>query len=130
MSKLLDRTVEFGDWGFGIIHEIGHAFSQGNIKGSGRWNWNDEIFANFRMSYALEACDGIMSQRDICYRGADVINYYKIFYDETIGAGIPENMRAMRSTIHSCASRSVTAGMSIKRRSGNCMRWAIRGRRD
>lgn len=24
-------------------------------------------------------------------RGADVINYYKIFYDETIGAGIPKN---------------------------------------
>ena len=43
------------------------------------------------MSYALEACDGTMSQRDICYRGADVINYYKIFYDETIGAGIPKN---------------------------------------
>ena len=91
MSKLLDRTVEFGDWGFGIIHEIGHVFSQGNISGTGRWNWNDEIFANFRMSYALEACDGTMSQRDICYRGADVINYYKIFYDETIGAGIPKN---------------------------------------
>ena len=90
LSKL-DRTVEFGDWGFGIIHEIGHVFSQGNISGTGRWNWNDEIFANFRMSYALEACDGTMSQRDICYRGADVINYYKIFYDETIGAGIPKN---------------------------------------
>ena len=59
VSKLLDRTVEFGDWGFGIIHEIGHVFSQGNISGTGRWNWNDEIFANFRMSYALEACDGI-----------------------------------------------------------------------
>ena len=73
------------------IHEIGHVFSQGNISGTGRWNWNDEIFANFRMSYALEACDGTMSQRDICYRGADVINYYKIFYDETIGAGIPKN---------------------------------------
>ena len=86
-----DGIVEFGDWGFGIIHEIGHVFSQGNISGTGRWNWNDEIFANFRMSYALEACDGTMSQRDICYRGADVINYYKIFYDETIGAGIPKN---------------------------------------
>lgn len=91
VSKLLDRTVEFGDWGFGIIHEIGHVFSAGTIGKEGRWNWNDEIFANFRMSYALEACDGVMSQRDICYRGADVINYYKIFYDETIGAGIPKN---------------------------------------
>lgn len=86
VSKLLDRTVEFDDWGFGILHEIGHVFNVGNSA----WNWNDEIFANFRMSYALEVCDGTMSQRDICYRGADVINYYKIFYDETLGAGIPK----------------------------------------
>lgn len=91
VSKLLERTVEFDDWGFGIMHEIGHVFSSGTIRGAGRWNWNDEIFANFRMSYALEACDGTMSQRDICYRGADAINYYKIFFDETIGAGIPKN---------------------------------------
>ena len=28
---------------------------QGNIFGTGRWNWNDEIFANFRMSYAPES---------------------------------------------------------------------------
>lgn len=86
VSKLLERTVEFDDWGFGIMHEVGHVFNIGNSA----WNWNDEIFANFRMSYALEVCDGTMSQRDICYRGADVINYYKIFYDETIGAGIPK----------------------------------------
>lgn len=91
VSELLDRTVGFDDWGFGILHEIGHVFSQGNIKGSGRWNWNDEIFANFRMSYALEKCGGTVSQRDVCYRGADIINYYKIFYDETIGAGIAKN---------------------------------------
>lgn len=91
VSKLLDRTVEFTDWGFGIMHEIGHVFSSGNIHNTGRWNWNDEIFANFRMSYALEVCDGTISQRDVCYRGADVINYYKIFYDETIGANLPKN---------------------------------------
>ena len=88
---MLERTVEFDDWGFGILHEIGHVFSQSNIKGSGRWNWNDEIFANFRMSYALEKCGGTVSQRNVCYRGADIINYYKIFYDETIGAGIAKN---------------------------------------
>lgn len=91
VSPLLERTVEFDDWGFGILHEIGHVFSQSNIKNSGRWNWNDEIFANFRMSYALEKCGGTVSQRDVCYRGADIINYYKIFYDETIGAGIAKN---------------------------------------
>lgn len=91
VSTLLDRTVEFDDWGFGLLHEIGHVFSSGTVCGRGRWNWNDEIFANFRMSYALEKCGGTVSQRDVCYRGADVINYYKIFYDETIGAGIAKN---------------------------------------
>ena len=92
------------------------------------WNWNDEDFANFRMSYALEACDGTMSQRDICYRGADVINYYKIFYDETIGAGIPKNNGDACIT-PSCASRSVTGGTSTKRRSANSTRSATRGRK-
>jgi hypothetical protein len=43
------------------------------------------------MSYALEACDGTVSQRNVCYKGADIINYYKIFYDETIGAGLAKN---------------------------------------
>lgn len=91
VSTLLERTVEFDDWGFGILHEIGHVFSSGTVYGHGNWNWNDEIFANFRMSYALEKCDGTVSQRDVCYRGDEIINYYKIFYDETIGAGIAKN---------------------------------------
>ena len=91
VEEVINRTAEFDDWGFGVMHEIGHDFSHANIKGDGAWNWNDEIFANFRMSYALEACDGTASQRNICYKGADIINYYKIFYDETIGAGLAKN---------------------------------------
>ena len=91
VEDVINRTAEFDDWGFGVLHEIGHDFSHANIKGDGAWNWNDEIFANFRMSYALEACDGTVSQRNVCYKGADVINYYKIFYDETIGAGLAKN---------------------------------------
>lgn len=91
VEEVITRTVEFGDWGFGILHEIAHDFSHSNIKGDGSWNWNDEIFANFRMSYALEALGGTVSQRNICYTGADIISYYKIFYDETIGAGIAKN---------------------------------------
>lgn len=91
VEEVISRTAEFDDWGFGVLHEIGHDFSHANIKGEGRWNWNDEIFANFRMSYALEACDGTVSQRNVCYKGADIINYYKIFYDETIGAGVAKN---------------------------------------
>lgn len=91
VEEVITRTAEFDDWGFGILHEIAHDFSHSNIKGDGSWNWNDEIFANFRMSYALEALDGTASQRNVCYKGADIINYYKIFYDETIGAGIAKN---------------------------------------
>ena len=91
VKEVIERTQTHDDWGFGIMHEIGHVFSSGTIRGNSRWNWNDEIFANFRMSYALEVCYGTMSQRDKLYKGADVIDYYKIFYDETIGAGIAKN---------------------------------------
>lgn len=89
VSELLEKSVNDDDWGFGIIHEIGHVFSAGTIGKSGNWNWNDEIFANFRMSYALEKCDGTMSQRNTLYKGDKVEDYYKIFYDETIGEGKP-----------------------------------------
>lgn len=89
VSELLEKSVSDEDWGFGIIHEIGHVFSAGTIGKSGNWNWNDEIFANFRMSYALEKCDGTMSQRNTLYKGDKVEDYYKIFYDETLGSGKP-----------------------------------------
>ena len=80
-----------GDWIFGILHEIGHTFSPGTVADNGRWNWNDELFANFRMSYALEACGGTVIMRDTKYTGAEIMDYYKIFYDETIGSGIAKN---------------------------------------
>ncbi len=91
IDKLLKRTAADGDWNFGILHEIGHTFSPGTVTGNGNWNWNDEIFANFRMSYALEVCGGAVSQRNAIYKGAEIIDYYKIFYDETIGQGIAKN---------------------------------------
>lgn len=93
VTEVLERARDLDDWGFGILHEIGHDFSASNMLGDdwGSWNWNDEIFANFRMSYAVEACNGGVSQRNTIYRGADIINYYKIFYDETIGADIAKN---------------------------------------
>lgn len=91
VTEVIERAVNLDDWGFGILHEIGHVFSARNARGRGSWNWNDEIFANFRMSYAIEMCNGGVSQRNIIYRGEDIRNYYKIFYDETIGAGIAKN---------------------------------------
>ena len=93
VTEVIERAANLDDWGFGILHEIGHNFSARNMLGSGMggWNWNDEIFANFRMSYAIEVCQGAVSQRNIIYRGADIINYYQIFYDETIGSGVAKN---------------------------------------
>ena len=93
VTEVLERARDLDDWGFGILHEIGHDFSASNMLGEewGRWNWNDEIFANFRMSYAVEACNGGVSQRNHIYRGSEIMDYYKIFYDETIGAGVAKN---------------------------------------
>lgn len=93
VAEVIERTGNLDDWGFGILHEIGHDFSASNMLGDGMgaWNWNDEIFANFRMSYAIEACQGAVSQRNVMYRGAEIIDYYRIFYDETIGSGIAKN---------------------------------------
>lgn len=43
------------------------------------------------MSYALEDCGGRMGQRGVFYTGAENMDYYKIAYDETIGAGVAKN---------------------------------------
>ncbi|MDE6532793.1 MAG: hypothetical protein K2M27_04575 [Muribaculaceae bacterium] len=99
-GELLDKTVADDDWGFGILHEIGHTFSAGTIGKSGNWNWNDELFANFRMSYAIEKRGGRVSQRNTIYKGGKVRDYYKIFYDETLGAGKPtDNGDALHYTL-------------------------------
>lgn len=85
-QKQLERFVEHGDWCFGLMHEIAHVF---NVDCSD-WDWNDEIFANFRMSYALEKLQGAMTQNKTLYVGENS-SYYKLAYDKTIGAGKAEN---------------------------------------
>ena len=82
----LERYAEHGDWCFGLMHEIAHVF---NVDCSD-WDWNDEIFANFRMSYALEKLQGAMTQNKTLYVGENA-SYYKLAYDKTIGAGKAEN---------------------------------------
>ena len=56
VSDQLSEFVKSGDWSFGILHEIGHNFG-GHIGGFGKgntsYNWNEEMFANFRMYLAL-----------------------------------------------------------------------------
>ncbi len=92
-SKIGSIPVSFNekdDWSFGVTHEIGHVFNAGSMNKSVQWNWNDELFANFRMSYALEKLNGTVFQ-DKAYKGYDIINYYKKAYDRTIGAGEPSS---------------------------------------
>lgn len=86
IGAIPERFNADGDWSFGVTHEIGHVFNAGHMGKSCQWNWNDELFANFRMSYAVEKLNGKVSQ-DRMYRGRDIINYYKKAYDRTIGAG-------------------------------------------
>ncbi len=90
VKGLFENNAAHDDWGFGIIHEIGHVFNAGTVGKSGNWNWNDEIFANFRMSYALEQNGGTMSQNNRFYKGEEVRDYYKLAFDKTIGAGKAE----------------------------------------
>lgn len=47
VSKLLDRTVEFGDWGFGIIHEIGPCLLAGKHFGYGTLELERRDFRQF-----------------------------------------------------------------------------------
>lgn len=95
IDRSLLKIRDEGDWNFGLMHEIGHTFSRyGRGDGSwtnSAWNWNDEIFANFRMSYALEDSGGKMEQRGVFYNGEENMDYYKTAYDATLGAGLAKN---------------------------------------
>lgn len=79
------------DWCFGILHEMGHVFNLGNSS----WNWNDEMFANFRMHYGLAMnngrvyMDGTDGKR--IYTGNEILDMYKIDYDRTIGTTVNDN---------------------------------------
>lgn len=86
------KMKDYGDWCFGLLHEIGHVFNIGNSS----WNWNDEMFANFRMHYALEKTGGQVHQTDAngeskVFVGEEILNLYKPDYDKTIGTKVNDN---------------------------------------
>ena len=77
---------------FGLMHEMGHVFNLGNTS----WNWNDEMFANFRMHYALEKSGLKVYQTDEngeskVFTGSEIINLYKVSYDKTVGTKVNDN---------------------------------------
>lgn len=93
-----------GDWCFGLMHEIGHNFAPYITNSTYTWDWNEELFANFRMFYALEKLnavvittasvpqgDGTYVSQEKTYVGAELVQLYKSetdnCYDRTIAAG-------------------------------------------
>ena len=62
VTSTFEELAQHGTWSFGLMHELGHVFNLGNSS----WNWNDEMFANFRMQYGLEQNQGKvwMDERD------------------------------------------------------------------
>lgn len=85
------QMEKYDDWCFGMLHELGHVFNLGNSS----WNWNDEMFANFRMHYGLEKnggkvyMDGTDGKR--VYTGGEILQMYKIDYDRTVGTKVNDN---------------------------------------
>lgn len=100
VSDALRKVVEFGDDCFGLLHEIGHNFAPGaGIPGNGEWRWDEEMLANFRMSYVLEMQGMSVYMNDQLYTGKDVINYYKVAYDTMIAQGYPTGNDAIHYTL-------------------------------
>ncbi|HHV30130.1 carbohydrate-binding protein CenC [Acetivibrio mesophilus] len=94
IANQLKRSYENGDLSFGILHEIGHNFNLGNTS----WNWNDEMFANFRAYYAVDQLEKIhlnnMGPMPVVYNdpnirreGTQLKYYYLIRYLQTMGQG-------------------------------------------
>lgn len=96
--------VRRGDWCFGLMHEIGHNFAPYINDAAYTFDWNEELFANFRMYYALEKLnatvittasvpqpDGTYKSQEKTYVGTELKTLYKSetsnCYDRTIAVG-------------------------------------------
>lgn len=70
------------DWSFGILHEMGHLFDL-----DGRWNFDGEFFANFKMAYVLYKYDKnfvvYMNGKRTNYNS--MIEYYEKDYTNKLG---------------------------------------------
>lgn len=89
ISSIVAEIANYHTMNFGMMHEIGHVFNLGQTN----WNWNDEMFANFRMHYALEMNNlgvyvrGAYDTTNKVYTGREILNMYKQDYDKTLPTG-------------------------------------------
>lgn len=102
VASELESIQNEGNWSFGIMHEIGHNFASHIGNSNYSWNWNEEIFANFRMYYALEKTGGsvVLDISEVVngkeehkrkkFTGNELAEFYKSYssggYDKTFGA--------------------------------------------
>lgn len=100
---------EHSEMDFGMMHEMGHCF---NHVGNSSWNWNDEMFANFRMQYGLEKTGFAVYQRGasdsqkILYTGREILNMYKQDYDRTLNSSSGMNDNAVHYVLANLADES------------------------
>lgn len=115
VSSELLSVANDGNWSFGIMHEIGHNYASYIAGGNESWNWNEELFANFRMYYGLSQTNGtvVMSFNELVdgkyqnvkykYVGTQIKDMYKSKtdggYDKTLGAGKPSSGDAEMYTL-------------------------------
>lgn len=97
MNETINEATTRNTISFGLMHELGHIFNVNYIYNGKRyysdWNWNDEMFANFRMQYGLEMTGNAVYQKgngdntQKIYRGREILNMYKQDYDKTLPKG-------------------------------------------
>lgn len=86
-----ERIKDYNDrdnYQFGVYHEMGHSFDKIGYS-EAMWLFDAELMANFKMAYVLEEIQGVMYMNynwgaDVRYEGADIINYYKLSYDDNL----------------------------------------------
>ena len=88
---------KLGTISFGLMHEVGHVFNVNytfdGVRYYSNWNWNDEMFANFRMHYGLEKVGAKVfmtpegESASQLFTGAEILNFYKYSYDMTLPSG-------------------------------------------
>ncbi|MCK7557129.1 hypothetical protein MKQ70_19820 [Chitinophaga sedimenti] len=74
IKQELQAIASSGTWSFGIMHELGHDFILENSNT--QWVFHEEMFANFRMYYAVEKLNAT-TQQDRIYKGRELEAFYK-----------------------------------------------------
>lgn len=129
--------VSKGDWCFGLMHEMGHDFAPGHFFDEGKessslfydWIWNEEVFANFRMYYALCTVEGCTILQDGVY---DTDEYGRYITDE-VGNKISvqkeykghDIIKMYKTDSSNCYDLTIASGNAVEMGNGICYVLAV-----